>query len=149
MSYPSNHSIHIPIQKIRPNALIPSYATDLSAGVDLHSCLSVHLKPMERLLIPTGIAIAIPVGFEGQVRPRSGLAAKSGITIVNAPGTIDSDYRKEIFVALINLSSEEFFITEGMRIAQLLVAPVFKIQWNICDCIESTDRGGFGSTGLY
>lgn len=130
---------------------LPEYATTQSAGVDLMAAISadVTLKPLERTLIETGIAIALPAGFEAQIRPRSGLALKNGIGIVNAPGTIDADYRGEIKVILINLSSENFTITRGMRIAQMVVAPVTHVAWKQVESLDETSRssGGFGSTG--
>jgi dUTP pyrophosphatase len=145
----TTHPISVGVQALRPNTVIPIYATEWSAGVDLHACESKRITPMERVLIPTGLALAIPQGFEGQIRPRSGLAWKSGITVVNAPGTIDADYRQEVMVALINVSDSDFLVTEGMRIAQLIVAPVTRIHWSIEDRLSETERlGGFGSTGL-
>ncbi len=130
---------------------LPSYATPQSAGMDLTAAIDedIHLKPRERVCVPTGIGIALPEGYEAQVRPRSGLALKHGITTLNAPGTIDADYRGEIGVILINHSSENFIISKGMRIAQLVVAPFQKISWNVCEALDNTSRGdgGFGSTG--
>ncbi|WCR58007.1 dUTP diphosphatase [Wolbachia endosymbiont of Ctenocephalides felis wCfeJ] len=132
---------------------LPCYTTAQSAGMDLYAALDspVVLNPLERLLIPTGIIIAVPNGFEGQVRPRSGLAAKHGITVLNSPGTIDSDYRGEVKVCLINLSNQPYEIKRGDRIAQILIAPAFWVVWNSTEefCIEETDRnaGGFGSSG--
>lgn len=133
-----------------PNAL-PHYATEGSAGMDIRAHLEapVVLKPLERQLIPTGLFIELPHGFEAQIRPRSGLAVKQGITCLNTPGTIDSDYRGEIKVILINLSQEEQSIQPGDRIAQMVVAPVTTIQWEAVEVIGSTARsaGGFGHTG--
>jgi dUTP pyrophosphatase len=130
---------------------LPGYATPGSAGMDLRAAIpsEVVLKAGERMLIPTGIAIAVPHGFEAQVRPRSGLAIKHGITMLNSPGTIDSDYRGEIKVIAINHSSEPFTITRGERIAQLVIAPVQRVAWRLQDNLESTKRGegGFGSSG--
>ncbi|MGL9717642.1 MAG: dUTP diphosphatase [Wolbachia sp.] len=132
---------------------LPGYATAQSAGMDLYAALDVPviLNPLERLLIPTGIVIAIPNGFEGQVRPRSGLAAKHGITVLNSPGTIDSDYRGEVKVCLINLSNQPYEIKRGDRIAQILIAPASWVVWDYTEefCTEETDRnaGGFGSSG--
>lgn len=130
---------------------LPSYATIGSAGMDLlyAGYEPVILKPLERALLPTGIAIELPDGFEAQVRPRSGLAIKHGITILNAPGTIDPDYRGEIKVALINLGQEDFPIKRGDRIAQLIIAPFVKVLWEEVDELSPTLRGenGFGSTG--
>lgn len=131
---------------------IPSYATINSAGIDLMAAIDgdLTLKPMERKAIPAGIAIALPDGYEAQVRPRSGLALKSGITVANAPGTIDADYRGEICAILINLSDKDFVITRGMRIAQMVIAKYSRVDWNIVEELPETDRGagGFGSTGV-
>ncbi|QEK89965.1 dUTP diphosphatase [Wolbachia endosymbiont of Chrysomya megacephala] len=132
---------------------LPCYATMQSAGMDLYAALddSVILNPLERLLIPTGIVIAIPNGFEGQVRPRSGLAAKHGITVLNSPGTIDSDYRGEVKVCLINLSNQPYEIKRGDRIAQILITPVPEIIWNNIEEFYAKEtarnEGGFGSSG--
>ena len=129
----------------------PAYATPQSAGVDLHAHLEepVILKPLQRALVPTGLYIALPAGFEAQVRPRSGLAAKHGITVLNTPGTIDADYRGEIRVILINLSDEAFEIAPGERIAQMVIARHEQVEWEEADELDSTERGagGFGSTG--
>jgi dUTP pyrophosphatase len=131
---------------------LPGYATAHSAGVDLMAAIDtdVILQPMQRQLIPAGIAIALPDGYEAQIRPRSGLAFKNGITVANAPGTIDADYRGEIKVLLINLGSESFTITRGMRIAQMIVAPVSHVSFAQVETLEETERGsdGFGSTGI-
>ncbi|TDL99706.1 MAG: dUTP diphosphatase [Flavobacteriaceae bacterium] len=130
----------------------PQYKTSGSAGMDLTANLSesITLKPMERTLVPTGLFIALPDGFEAQVRPRSGLALKNGITCLNSPGTIDSDYRGEIGVILANLSNEEFIINDGDRIAQLVIAKFEQISWEICESLDTTERQdkGFGSTGV-
>jgi len=130
---------------------LPAYSTGLSAGMDLMANLSedVVLRPLERSLIPTGLFIELPVGFEAQVRPRSGLAIKSGITVLNTPGTIDADYRGEIGVILVNLSAENFVIKNGDRIAQMIVASHEKVDWLTADMLETTERGsgGFGHTG--
>lgn len=129
----------------------PSYATEQSAGVDLRANLDekIVLEPLQRVLVPTGLFIALPKGFEAQVRPRSGLAAKHGITVLNTPGTIDADYRGEIKVILVNLSGEPFEIIPGERIAQMVVARHEFVQWEETDVLDSTERGagGFGSTG--
>ncbi len=142
--------IKVPVQNDSLNAL-PFYATKASAGVDLKAVLDgpVTLKPLERSVIGTGLKIALPEGFEAQVRPRSGLAAKFGITVLNAPGTIDADYRGEIGVILVNLSNEEFTIQPGERIAQLVLARYEQIEWQITERLSETERGegGFGSTG--
>ncbi len=130
---------------------LPAYATAGSAGMDLQAACAepVTLRPGERELIATGIAIALPEGYEAQVRPRSGLAIKHGVTCLNSPGTIDSDYRGEIKVILANLGAEPVTIARGMRIAQLVIAPVTRISWRSVDALDHTARGagGFGSTG--
>lgn len=129
----------------------PTCATSGSAGMDLYAALEapVDIKPQERLLIGCGIAIALPIGYEAQIRPRSGLAIKNGITILNAPGTIDSDYRGEIKVVLINFGTEIFTVQPGMRIAQMVIARYEQIVWDLVSVLPETDRGagGFGSTG--
>ena len=129
----------------------PHYATDLSAGMDLRANIdeSIVLKPLERRLIPTGLSIALPDGYEAQIRPRSGLAYKNGLTVLNSPGTIDADYRGDVGVILINLSNEDFIIEDGERIAQMVVAPYTKVVWNEVATLSETVRGegGFGSTG--
>ena len=133
---------------------LPSYATDGAAGLDLVAAIRndtpITLRTLERATIPTGLAIALPPGFEAQVRPRSGLAAKHGVTLVNAPGTIDEDYRGEIGVVLINLGAEDFVVERGMRIAQLVIAPVTRIDWTEQVELSETQRGtgGYGSTGI-
>jgi dUTP pyrophosphatase len=128
---------------------LPSYATAESAGLDLRAAEAFTLRPGERALVPTGIAIALPKGFEAQVRPRSGLAVKHGVTVLNAPGTIDADYRGEVKVPMINHGSEEFAIARGDRIAQLVIAPVTIVTLTEVDSLEKTERssGGFGSSG--
>lgn len=132
---------------------LPAYATAHSAGVDLVAAVGsdVVLLPMGRALIPTGLAMALPERFEAQIRPRSGLALKHGITCLNSPGTIDADYRGEIKVMLINLGEEPFVITRGMRIAQMVVASYVRVTFTPVDSLETTERGagGFGSTGLH
>lgn len=129
---------------------LPKYQTELSAGMDLYANIdeSLTLKPLERKLIPTGLFLELPAGFEAQVRPRSGLAVKNGITVLNAPGTIDADYRGEIGVILINLSSENFIINDGDRIAQMVIAKHENVTWQeTAELIEtSRGEGGFGST---
>lgn len=131
---------------------LPDYATAAAAGADLLAAIDqdIELGPLERRIVPTGISIALPVGFEAQVRPRSGLAAKNGITVVNAPGTVDADYRGEIGVILINLGKEPFRISRGMRIAQLVVARHARAVWREVTELDGTARGagGFGSTGV-
>lgn len=131
---------------------LPDYATAAAAGADLLAAIDgeMELGPLERKIVPTGISLALPVGFEGQVRPRSGLAFKNGITVANAPGTIDADYRGEVGVILINLSREPFKITRGMRIAQLVIARHARAIWREVGELDRTARGagGFGSTGV-
>jgi dUTP pyrophosphatase len=131
---------------------LPDYATAAAAGADLLAAIDgeIELGPLERKIVPTGISLALPVGFEAQVRPRSGLAAKNGITVANAPGTIDADYRGEVGVILINLSREPFKITRGMRIAQLVIARHARAIWREVGELDRTARGagGFGSTGV-
>ncbi len=131
---------------------LPSYETIASAGMDLRANISeeIILKPLERAIVKTGLFIALPVGFEAQVRPRSGLAAKKGITVLNSPGTIDADYRGEIGVILVNLSNENFVINDGERIAQLVIAKHERAAWEQVEVLSETDRGsgGFGSTGV-
>ena len=131
---------------------LPDYATAAAAGADLLAAIDqdIELKPLERRIVPTGIAIALPVGFEAQVRPRSGLAAKNGITVANAPGTVDADYRGEVGVILVNLGSEPFRISRGMRIAQMVIARHARAVWREVAELDRTARGagGFGSTGV-
>jgi dUTP pyrophosphatase len=134
------------------NLALPQYETSNSAGMDLRAATgseSILLKPGERKLIPTGLSIALPEGFEAQIRPRSGLAIKNGITMLNSPGTIDADYRGEVKVIAINHGSENFEINHGDRIAQMVIAPVVQIQWSETQELSETNRGtgGFGSTG--
>jgi len=130
---------------------LPAYATELSAGMDLRASLEnpIVLGPLERALVPTGLFIALPPGFEAQVRPRSGLAAKHGVTVLNTPGTIDADYRGEVKVILVNLSDTPFEIVPGERIAQMVVARHERVEWEETDTLDETARGagGFGSTG--
>ncbi len=130
---------------------LPAYSTGLSAGMDLRANLEkeIVLKPLERILVPTGLFIELPEGYEAQIRPRSGLALKKGITVLNSPGTVDADYRGEIGVILINLSNEEFVIQHGERICQMVVASHEKVEWQLTELLEETERGagGFGHTG--
>ena len=130
---------------------LPQYATALSAGMDLRANLDepIHLGPMQRCLVPTGLYIALPAGFEAQIRPRSGLALKKGITLLNAPGTIDADYRGEIGVIVMNCSDMEFVIEDGERIAQMVIARYETVEWNAVSELDETERGdgGFGHTG--
>ena len=131
---------------------LPEYATPLSAGLDLRANLEqpVTLAPLERALIPTGLRIALPEGYEAQVRPRSGLAARHGLTLLNSPGTIDADYRGEISVILVNLSHDPFVVNDGERIAQLVVARHEQVQWSLVEELAPTqrDEGGFGHSGV-
>ena len=135
----------------RSKHALPSYATPLSAGMDLRANLDapVTLQPLERRLVPTGLFIALPAGYEAQVRPRSGLAIKKGIGVLNSPGTIDADYRGEICVILVNLSNEAFVINDGDRIAQMVVAKHETVEWVPVEVLDETERGagGFGHTG--
>lgn len=130
---------------------LPAYESPAAAGMDLRAFLDqpVTLRPLERAMVPTGLHIELPAGCEAQVRPRSGLAAKKGITVLNSPGTVDADYRGEIKVILVNLSAEPFVIEDGERIAQLVVARHERVQWKVSEELEATERGdgGFGSTG--
>lgn len=131
---------------------LPAYATEHAAGMDLCAAIDkdMTLLPGQRILVPTGLSVALPVGYEAQVRPRSGLALKHGITVLNSPGTIDADYRGEIQVILANLGTEAFVITRGMRIAQMVIAAYAKAVWQIVDVLPDSARGtgGFGSTGM-
>ena len=131
---------------------LPQYATSSSAGMDLRANLDnpIVLKPLQRCLVPTGLYFALPEGFEAQIRPRSGLALKKGITLLNTPGTIDADYRGEIGVIVINLSAEDFIIEDGERIAQMVIARYEQAEWQEVEVLEDTERGagGFGHTGV-
>jgi dUTP pyrophosphatase len=130
---------------------LPQYATSLSAGMDLRANLEspIVLKPLQRCLVPTGIYMALSEGYEAQVRPRSGLAIKKGISVLNSPGTIDADYRGEVCVILVNLSTEDFVIEDGERIAQMVIARYEQAEWHEVDALDETERGagGFGHTG--
>ena len=136
----------------KSNFALPNYETIASAGMDLRAMLEtpVLLKPLERAIVKTGLFIELPIGYEAQVRPRSGLAAKKGITVLNSPGTIDADYRGEIGVILVNLSADDFTIENGERIAQLIIAKHERAEWNLVEELSETSRGagGFGSTGV-
>lgn len=131
---------------------LPAYATDLSAGMDLRANIDepIVLEPLQRVLVPTGLFMALPAGYEAQVRPRSGLAIKKGITVLNSPGTVDADYRGEVCVILVNLSNEPFTITDGERIAQMVIARHEQIEWCEVEVLGETERGagGFGHTGV-
>jgi len=135
----------------KSNNELPAYSTELSAGMDIRAFLPgpVVLKPLERKLIPTGLFVEIPAGFEAQIRPRSGLALKKGITVLNSPGTIDADYRGEVGIILINLSNEDFVIESGERICQMIISSHETVLWNLVEELEETVRGegGFGHTG--
>ncbi|MEW2920696.1 dUTP diphosphatase [Muricauda sp. ANG21] len=135
----------------KSNHTLPHYETLASAGMDLRANIDspIVLKPLERAIVPTGIFMELPIGFEAQVRPRSGLAAKKGISVLNAPGTIDADYRGEVGVILVNLSAEEFTVENGERIAQMVIAKHERADWEEVESLSETDRGagGFGSTG--
>lgn len=146
-------TVQVPVLRLPHGAdlSLPAYATPQSAGVDLRAAIdqTMILPPLGRIAVPTGLAIALPNGYEAQVRPRSGLALNDGVTVLNSPGTIDADYRGEIKVVLINLSHRPFAIERGQRIAQLIVAPVIQIDWHEVHVLEETERGngGHGSTG--
>lgn len=147
------HTIEVKIEKLPHGAdlSLPAYGSDEAAGCDLLAAVDVPLTlaPGARALVPTGLRMALPPGYEAQVRPRSGLAAKHGVTVLNSPGTVDSDYRGEVKAILINLGDEPFVIERGMRIAQMVVAPVTRVAWDETGNLEDTARGagGFGSTG--
>lgn len=132
---------------------LPSYATEQAAGMDLRANITeaIELKPLQRMLIPTGLFIELPKGTEAQIRPRSGLAFKNGITVLNSPGTIDADYRGEVKVLLVNLSDTPFLINNGERIAQMIIAQHETASWNLVQSLEESERnaGGFGSTGKH
>ena len=131
---------------------LPAYATGSSAGMDIRADIAepLEIKPLQRAMVPTGIFIALPEGTGAQVRPRSGLAAKYGVTVLNSPGTIDADYRGEVKVILVNLSDTVFIVNPGDRIAQMVIARYEKVEWEACDSLDETSRGegGFGSTGM-
>ncbi len=144
--------ITVHVKRLSDRAILPRYMTELSAGMDLHAALDLplQLSPGERCLVPTGLAMAIPPGYEGQVRPRSGLALKKGVTLVNTPGTIDADYRGEIGILMINHGNEVVALAPGDRIAQLVIAPVQRAELAEVETLEETTRsaGGFGHTGF-
>lgn len=141
----------VSLKKLHPSARIPRYMSDLAAGVDLCAVLgqSITLPPGERCLVPTGLAIALPEGYEAQIRPRSGLALRDGITLVNSPGTIDADYRGELKVIVINHGQQNVVIEHGERIAQMVIAPVVQVKFEQVESLDVTarDSGGFGHTG--
>lgn len=140
------------VRQLRPGATSPAYQTAGAAGMDLHACVDepISIAPGRIVPVPTGLSMEIPQGFEGQIRPRSGLATRHGVTVPNAPGTIDSDYRGEVIVALINLGQEAFTVTPGMRVAQLVIAAYTRVKIESTDTLSATARGsgGFGSTGV-
>ena len=149
----STVSINVTVLDHGEGLKLPKYETEQSAGMDLYAALAegetMTLGALERAMIPTGLAMALPAGYEAQVRPRSGLAAKNGVTVLNTPGTIDADYRGEVKVILVNHSNEPFTIERGMRIAQMIIAPVTQGAWVEVESLDETARGsgGFGSTG--
>lgn len=144
--------LNVKIIKLRENATLPSYQTKQAAGMDLHACIDapITLQPLERKMIPTGIAIELPLGYEAQVRARSGMSIKHGITMVNGVGTVDADYRGEVGALVINLSDQPFTIEPDMRIAQMVVTRYSYVTWQLTETINQTDRGdgGYGSTGI-
>ncbi|MSQ90156.1 MAG: dUTP diphosphatase [Phycisphaerales bacterium] len=145
------HEIEIKFRRLTPLAVVPAYQSALAAGMDLHAAIaeSVVIEAGAIAMIPCGFALEIPAGFEGQVRPRSGLASKFGVSIPNAPGTVDADYRGEMKVALINHGRSAFTVEPSMRVAQLVIAPVVRARISVCEALTETARGagGFGSTG--
>ena len=149
---PANIKINLQVLPHGKNLELPKYATVQSAGADLVAAIDeeILLKPGERKLVPTGLALGLPANFEAQIRPRSGLALKNGVTVLNTPGTIDADYRGEIKVILVNLGAEDFVVKRGDRIAQMIIAPVTQGEWNLVHELDETVRGvgGFGSTGV-
>jgi dUTP pyrophosphatase len=154
MTQPKGKTVLIGVKRLESgkDLPLPAHATVLSAGVDLLAAVAndLELQPGARALVPTGLSVELPEGFEAQVRPRSGLALKHGVTVLNAPGTIDADYRGEVGVVLINLGDTAFIVERGMRIAQMVVSPVSFIQWLENDSLNPSERGhgGFGSTGV-
>ena len=140
------------VVKLRDDAVLPVYQTAGAAGADLHACIDepIVLQPLERRVIPTGLAMSIPEGYEVQIRARSGMSIKHGITMVNGIGTIDADYRGEVKVLLVNHGDQDFVIERGMRVAQMVIAPYTQVAWNKVDNLDETTRGagGFGSTGV-
>ncbi|MEC7140749.1 MAG: dUTP diphosphatase [Pseudomonadota bacterium] len=154
MTMPASATVKVPLKRLDNGAdlALPQYETAGSAGADIRAAVDapLRLEPGQRALVPAGFAMALPAGYEAQVRPRSGLAVKNGITVLNAPGTIDSDYRGEVRVPLINLGDEAFTVERGMRIAQLVIAPVVQAGFDEVSDLDETARGagGFGSTGV-
>ncbi len=145
-----NGPVIVKFKRLRADALMPTKAREDDAAFDLHSIIDYDLRPGEYCVVPTGIVLEIPQGYEGQVRPRSGFAAKNGVTVLNTPGTIDSGYRGEVMVIMVNHGREVFHISKGMRICQLAIRPVPKVQLVECEVLSESDRGtgGFGSTGI-
>lgn len=145
------NKLDIKIMRVNDKAILPAYQTEYAAGMDLHACLDqpIVIKPFERMMIPTGLKVEIPIGYEVQIRARSGIGLKYGVTMVNGVGTIDSDYRGEMHVLLINLSNEDFTVEPNMRIAQMVLAQYERVNWLETDSLSETQRGsgGFGSTG--
>ena len=145
------NKLQVKIKKLRKNAILPEYQTKYSAGMDLHACIdeTVIIKSMERTLIPTGLSIELPIGYESQIRSRSGLSLKNGIAMANGVGTIESDYRGEYGVILINYGKDDFHVQPGMRVAQLTISKYEHVDWQEVDKLSKTKRGegGFGSTG--
>ncbi len=144
--------VELKVKVVREGAILPEYKTDYSVGLDLSACLESDLviNPGEIKLVPTGISIELPDGYEAQIRPRSGLASKFGITVINSPGTIDPDYRGEVMVILINFGKEKFVVKNGMRIAQMVISRFERVNLKVVDDLSTTFRGngGFGSTGV-
>ena len=144
--------MEVKVKKLRENAILPEYQTSQAAAMDIHACLDepMMVEPMERFMVPTGLAFEIPEGYEMQIRARSGLSIKHGMTMVNGIGTIDADYRGELSVLMINLSKEAFTIEPNMRVAQMLISKFEKVSWQLTEDLSETTRGvaGFGSTGI-
>lgn len=144
--------MEVKIKKLHDNAVIPAYQTEHAAAMDIHACLDepMIVQPLQRFMVPTGLAVEIPAGYEMQIRARSGMSIKHGMTMVNGVGTIDADYRGELSILMINLSQDVFTIEPGMRVAQMLVQKYEKVSWKLADELSETDRGigGFGSTGI-
>lgn len=141
----------VQITRLKPNAVLPEYQTAGAAAMDLHACIDepTELGPLERIVIPTGFALALPRGYEAQIRARSGMVAKHGISVANSPGTIDSDYRGDVGVILVNLSNQPFVIEPGMRVAQMIIAKYETAEWQEVEALDETERGkgAYGSTG--
>lgn len=144
--------MEVKVKKLRDSAVLPDYQTEHAAAMDIQACIDepMTVQPLERFMVPTGLAFELPVGYEMQIRARSGLSIKHGITMVNGVGTIDADYRGELSILMINLGQDAFTIEPGMRVAQMLVQKYEKVSWQLTDTLSETDRGtnGFGSTGF-